>query len=121
MEDLDIWTAAISSVGGLISGAIAGLAAPWTKWSIEKRRSDRQHKRALINSWREGLSITGHSLRDAMNSSWYETLRPYLDPEVKKALESPRRAIVPPDNNRRFKDLFTDEIDRIEREWKLRP
>jgi hypothetical protein len=117
----EIWAAIVGGIAGLATGALGSVIAPWVNWGIEKRRSDRQHRRDLVKSWREGLTYDGHNYAVALNSNWYETLRPNLKAGVIEHLESQRTSIVPPDNYRHFKDVFTGEVDRIEREWGLRP
>ncbi|SRX93244.1 hypothetical protein MSP7336_01480 [Mycobacterium shimoidei] len=115
----EVWAAVIGGVAGLATGALGSVIAPWVNWGIEKRRSDRQHRRDLVKAWREGVTYEGHDFVLALNSNWYETLRPNMKPETVERLERQRTSIVPPDNHRHFKDVFTGEIDRIEREWKL--
>jgi hypothetical protein len=80
-------------------------------------------RRVTILGWRAGIASipvdAPHTY--ALNTSWYEDLRRYLGEDVLACLEKPRTVIVPPDSGRGMKDLFTGEVDRIEREWGLRP
>ena len=48
IEMTPLVVAAISSVFGLIGGAITSLAAPWVHWGIEKRR-DKMNRRPQSN------------------------------------------------------------------------
>ena len=109
-------------VAGLASGAVASLLAPWAHWSIEKRRLARQRKYSLLDSWRTGIaSMETEDHTEFLATPWYETLRPYLSASEREALEAPRTFYIPADTGRGVKDLFTGEVDRIEREWGLRP
>jgi hypothetical protein len=110
----EVWTAVIGGVAGLATGAISSLVAPWAKWSIEKRRIDRQRRYALLDSWREGIAglEKGSVHTDAIETTWYETLRPYLSKDVLGRLEKPRTFVVTSDTGRGVKDLFTSMSTR---------
>jgi hypothetical protein len=45
-----ILTAVIGGIAGLITGTIGSLIAPWVHWGIEKRRSQAERRRALIDN-----------------------------------------------------------------------
>lgn len=119
----EIWAAVIGGVAGLASGVVASLLAPWANWSIEKRRLKRQRRYGLLDRWRQGIA----SAEDAddhttfLTTEWYETLRPHLSSEARKQLEAERTWILPSDSGRGVRNSFTGEVDRIEREWGLRP
>lgn len=114
-----VWTAIIGVVGGFASGSAV---AAWANWGIEKRRLNRQRQYALLDSWRSGIASLGNaSYHAAFHTPWYETLRPHLAADVVARLERPNTVIVNPGSARFSKNLFTGEVDRIEREWNLRP
>jgi hypothetical protein len=114
-----VWPAIISGVAGLLTGSAV---TAWAKWPIEKRRLKLQRRYALLDSWRDGIAGTGAEFGvNPLNTSWYETLRPYLAEDVVRQLEKPRTVIVPSESGRGVKNLFTREVDRIEWEWGLRP
>ena len=84
------------------------------------RQRERQYD--LLDSWRAGIAaLESDDHTEVLRTPWYETLRPHLAEEVLRQLEKPRTSIVPPDSARGIKDLFTGEVDRIERDWGLRP
>jgi hypothetical protein len=60
---------------------------------------------------------------EVLRSAWYETLRPYLPQSKRELLETPNTTFVSGDSGmgRGIRGLFTSEVDRIEREWNLRP
>jgi hypothetical protein len=114
-----VWTAIIGAVGGFASGSVV---AAWANWGIEKRRLNRQRQYALLDSWRSGIASQGNAGHtSALQTPWYETLRPHLAADVLARLEQPNTIIVSLGSPRGTKGLFTGEVDRIEREWKLRP
>ena len=111
-------TVIISGVAGVVTGSAV---TAWAKWPIEKRRLKLQRRYALLDSWRDGIAEIGAEFGlNPLNAPWYETLRPYLAEDVLRQLEKPRASIVPSESGRGIKDLFTREVDRIEREWGLR-
>lgn len=119
-----MWTAVIGGVAGLATGTISSLIAPWAKWSIEKRRIDRQRRYDLLDSWRTGIAeVPVQASHDEyLRRGWYKTLRPHLARDVLDRLETPNTAIVVvPGTGRGLRNLFTGEVDRIEHEWGLRP
>ena len=40
----------------MLSAVIASVVAPWASWSVEKRRSERDQRKAMVASWREGIA-----------------------------------------------------------------
>jgi hypothetical protein len=114
----EVWTAIISGVAGVVTGSAV---TAWAKWPIEKRRLKLQRRYALLESWRTGISEIGAEFGvNALNTPWYEKLRPYLAEDVLRQLEKPRTYVVPSESGREVKNVFTREVDRIEREWGLR-
>ncbi len=89
----------------------------------ERNHEESQRRRALIALWRAGIATLGDAglYAKALQTPWYETLRPYLTSDVVAKLEGQRTVLVMPDTPRGGKNLFTGEVDRIEREWGLRP
>ena len=121
----EIWTAIISGVAGLAAGSAV---TAWANWGIEKRRMARQRTYDLLDSWRTGIaSIGGRESTDVpetpwYDTPWYDTLRQYLSDDTRRGLEKPRTAYVSTDTSRSpIRNILTAEVDRIEREWKLRP
>jgi hypothetical protein len=113
-----LWTAIISGVVGLVTGSAV---TAWAQWGIEKRRLKLQRRYQLLDSWRTGIAESGGEYSgNPLNTPWYETLRPYLRKDFVAEVERPRYWIIPSES-RGVKNVFTDEVDRIEREWGLRP
>jgi hypothetical protein len=114
----EVLTAIISGVVGVVTGSAV---TAWAKWGIEKRRLKLERRYALLDSWRNGIAEIGADFGlNPLSAPWYETLRPYLAKDVLAQLERPRTYIIP-SPKRGIKDVFTPEVDRIEREWGLRP
>ena len=51
--DANVIAAVFGAVGGVVTGTISSLIAPWVQWGIEKRRKRFERRRSLINSWRD--------------------------------------------------------------------
>jgi hypothetical protein len=52
------------AIGGLVTGAIASLIAPWVQWAIEKRRSKLNYRQELIRKWRKEIEDLALALLD---------------------------------------------------------
>jgi hypothetical protein len=107
-----------------ILGGAGGLIAIYANWGIEKSRQRLARRRELITGWRMELmpmlrdrSRGWHELRPEVTASpYYASLRPHLSKEALKRLENERLVVAGGDFP--VQD-FTNEIGRIEREWKL--
>lgn len=86
----------------------------------DEAAEQRRLRRELIESWRAGISDLEGPAGGALDTLWYETLRPHLAADVRDGLERPRTFHIPSDTRRAGRDAFTREVDRIEREWRLR-
>ncbi len=125
MGDDKIVIVIISSIAGLISGAIGSLIAPWIKWGIEKRRLKLSERKNLINNLREFVSSENYEYAEFMDSVLYTRIKPFLSKELIFNLEKPidsinvnvrigRKTII---ENYQSEILF--ELAQIEREWQL--
>jgi hypothetical protein len=107
-----------------ILGGIAGLFSPWANWGIEKRRQKLTRQRELVTGWRlELIPMFSDREKDWLEvrpaltvSPYYASLRPHLSKEAVKMIEVERTAFAGTDV---FLRLFTNEIARIEKKWKL--
>ena len=114
-------------------------------WGVEKRRSDREFRRRLIGSWRNGIAgLT--SEKKALGTGWYESLRPHLTqdeilkiedeyvPPRTRTVEEPGHLpprqldidmggpyqVTDPAIGRKPEiELLARAVTRVEREWKL--
>ncbi len=122
MDQLVI-TALIGGGSGLVSGAIASLIAPWVHWGIEKRRTRRESRRALIAEARE--YVASHLFGGATFSAKpiYSQLKPHLHREVIEVIENYEELLDQQDDPGTFPRLFREqvlnEISRVERKWTL--
>jgi hypothetical protein len=107
-----------------ILGGLAGLFSPWANWGIEKRRQKLARRRELITGWRMELipmfsdrEKDWLELRPEMTASpFYASLRSHLSGKAVGMIEAERTAFAGTDV---FLRLFTSEIARIEKKWKL--
>lgn len=118
----EVWTALISGVVGLATGSVA---TAWANWGIEKRRLKVKRRYELLDSWRTGIA-SFDNFDDLKvigpTPDWYETLRPHLSERSRELIgRRAKRATVLPRESRGRKDVIAGEIDRIEREWGLKP
>jgi hypothetical protein len=115
-----VWTAIIGGVFGLVTGSAV---TAWVKWPIDKRRMKRQRQYEPIDTWRTGIAaITGLDHSDALNTPWYDTLRQYLSDDMRTRLEKPRTSYISIGSDRPpVRVMLAGEVDRIERQWGLRP
>ncbi len=132
MSDGMNWEAVIAgAVSGLGAGIVASLIAPWVQLAVERRRETRIHRRQLISHWR-GLVARHHNPRKAdshiVDDPDFLSLRAHLRPEVRHRLDlepgTEARPLRVTTNVRGVRvnedlDIITQEIDRLEREWKL--
>ena len=114
------------AVAGLGSGAAASLGAPWVQHAVETRRAKIERRRALIDGWRDMIARNyspGYGDKGVLEDLAYPKLRGHLRDEVRRELEDPRTVIVGPDSPGIAESpvlaTLSEEIDRIEREWKL--
>jgi hypothetical protein len=107
-----------------ILGGIAGVFSPFANWGIEKRRQKLARRRELITAWRLELipmlrdrEKDWPDVREEMAASpYYASLRPHLSAAAVGMIQADRTVYVGTDV---FLRLFTGEIGRIERKWKL--
>lgn len=113
-----IWVACI----GLVSGAIGSLVAPWVKWGIEKRKLVHNRRVELINNWRSFIEEFDFDNENFGNTTVYAAMRPYMDENVIKKFEAQRTFYVTPEGGRGkklFKQWASDQVSKIEKDWKL--
>ncbi|QDL97650.1 hypothetical protein FLL57_10165 [Rhodopseudomonas palustris] len=110
-------------------GGAASILAPWANWGIERQRqrlARRQRliddwRRELIDNWNPGFDVVSESGRGFTTTSSYLSLRPYLQPDIRKKFD-PRPGVIAIEiggDPGKAKRLIADEINRIERAWKL--
>lgn len=118
---MEIYTAIISGVIGLITGAVGSLIAPWVHWGIEKKRGKHERRAKLIEQWREIISSENFSNEQLLNHPLYGPLREQLSKEVIEQLERPDTSLMvsmtastSPD-----RDVVMREVAIIEKKWGL--
>lgn len=107
-------------ISGII-GLVAGLLIPLVRWRIDELRDTRNNRKEMIEKWRttlKTLEVAGN-IDNFIKTTAYSSLRPNMRQEVKKQLEAPRMVYAEGVRGNVKKHLISDEISRIEREWKL--
>ncbi len=132
----------VKALGGPLVGFIFGsLLTSYVHWGFEKKKQILLRRRELVRGWRltlipmigqaQGVPVVwaGERQRAVMSSPYYASLRPHLsdsaiarieDPTIKLFVHVDRTKKRANDWNHHFPlKIFIDEIDRIEKEWKL--
>jgi hypothetical protein len=121
-----------------ILGGAGGLVTIWASWGIEKQKQRLARRRELVTGWRmnllplvEGRDVlwVGDRKATVLASPYYASLRPHLTEEAIRRLEIAVLPIVitKPGSARPGSDwhhhfplnLFVEEIQRIEKKWRL--
>jgi hypothetical protein len=111
----------VSAIAGLISGTIASLVAPWVNWRVQRVRDQTEYRRQQIKRWREAIEAFDFLNNRFADTIVYTELRPYLDEEFRRGLESGHTSIYPARErgNSAIKYIVLDAITERERAWKL--
>jgi len=139
-----IWEEILSyakTFGGPIAGFIGGYLTSQWQWRIEKEKQILLYHRELVVGWRSTLIPmigqsqdnpvlwAGERQRAVMSSPQYATLRQHLSARAIEQIEDPTMKLFvhldktkkrTSDWNHHFPlKIFIEEIDRIEKQWKL--
>jgi len=115
IEMTPLVVAAISSVFGLIGGAITSLAAPWVHWGIEKRRDKRNRRRDLIDNARRFFSGDAFNRDRCRESPGYSAIRPYLPSRITDNVQRRNTS----GGEQTLRQDILQEIAALEKRWKL--
>ena len=141
MTWLDAWSFAKEAGSLLGAGVVGGLLTAHFQWGIEKKKQILLRRRELVTGWRltlipmigqaQGTPAVwaGERQRAVMSSPYYASIRPHLSASAIAEIEDPTvRLFVNLDKTKRPTHdwhhhfplkIFIDEIDRIEKQWKL--
>ena len=111
----------VAAIAGLITGTIASLVAPWVNWRVQRVRERTEYRRQQIKRWREAIEAFDFSGNNFADTVVYAELRPYLNEEFRKGLET-GRVFTAPARGRgasALKHTVLDVITERERAWKL--
>src|ERR1044072_425027 len=126
----DTITAAIVGVSrGIVTGRLSALFPPWVQWGIEQKRLKFQKRKDLIAEWRALIKLVNSPTTAMINSHLYLgdilvrngwlTLKPHLSPLTRQHMESVWASYCYGVAGGIEVKLLTDEVARIEKEWKL--
>lgn len=117
--------AIVGAVAGIITGSIGSLFAPWANWGVEKRRLILEERRRKIGAWRRMLkevAITRGSSGTLMEllerQENYLSLTSYLSEDTKSEVRR-NTGTIPDSTIDHGLNILIDEVNRIEKEWKL--
>jgi len=117
----ELWPILLQYVVPALVGLVVGLALPWVRWSVEKRRNLFNNRQEQIKNWRSALQRFDFDRWSLGNSGVYLSLRPHLRAEVRDAIEKPRTVNVPNEalGGNVKKQMLLDEVARLEKKWGL--
>ncbi|MEK6945448.1 MAG: hypothetical protein AABW63_01510 [Nanoarchaeota archaeon] len=112
-----------------ITGTIASLVAPWSKWGVEKKKMKLRWRKELISRCKEIINKNRFNPDIFKETSFYASIKPYLSQKLQKEVEEKRYEpgkVMPREQKielaeKEFdlkKKLF-DEISFLERKWGL--
>ncbi|NQU32023.1 MAG: hypothetical protein HQ521_02215 [Bacteroidetes bacterium] len=119
---MEIKIAIIGAVGGLISGAVLSLIAPWVKWGIEKKKLRYEKRVKLINEIKSYIEADEFDRRDFVTTSNYSIIRCHLKEEVVKELEKPYNISAVQMGGTLFdlkRKFILEDLARISDKWKI--
>ena len=108
-------------VGGIASGVLTSIFAPWIQWQREQERARIEERRARIRRWREFVGTFDFEHEKIGATVEYSEMHELLTLRLQEAIDRGRMAFVFGDGRGPFwaKAALLDEIARIERDWKL--
>jgi hypothetical protein len=110
----------ITSIIGLLTGAIGSMFAPWIHWKLEIRKQERNAKINLIHDLRIYLENNEPNNEQFLNSPNYIKIRPFLSSTFINELEDMSSYTIHKNTIRSFyKENFLTELETIEENWKI--
>jgi hypothetical protein len=128
---MELWSVflqyGLPALFAFVVGIVVKLLAPWVHRTIERRRlrlKRRRQLQQLVNDLRNELhnrTVAGLWMISSLTK--YSQIRPYLHPEARQALETPRPEDETAEEKysetiRRVK-MLKKELTRIEQDWGL--
>lgn len=130
LMSVQVQTAIIAGVVGIVTGGIGSLIAPWVQWRIERVRLKHARRVETLEVWRNGLAAAEASNKTKamtfLSQPWYLSLRSELPQDLASKLDKmPQISGVPMQLGAvkmRRHDVaveLNDAIDGIARKWEL--
>ena len=114
-----LWLPGVAgAIGGLITGVVASLVAPWSQWGVEKRRLRREERRNMLEAARKLISVLSDA-RSFRDTPEYARLRPYLSDKLRKDFEGEAIVVVVGQGRGSLAIWLLDEITQLEKKWGL--
>ncbi len=136
---MEVWSVFLQYILPALLAFVAGVVvklvvAPWVHRTIERRRQTIERRRLRLKH-RQQLQQLVNGLRNELHNRpvaglWmissltkYSQIRPYLRPEVRQALETPRSEDGTAEEKYnatiRRVEILDKELTRIEQDWEL--
>jgi hypothetical protein len=123
---MDWKTFIVSILGAALTGSIASLLTPWSRWGVEKSRLKTKRRQRLVDSWYTLAEDYQNNDIDIIDHKYYVSLRQFLSDEAIKEFEITKFGVpitiiaghqgVTADQQA---EVLLAEIKRIESDWKL--
>jgi len=123
----------LNAASAFVGGGVGGLGSVWLSGRIADRAWRKENRAKHMELWRAGLkkwedAITAwpegdtREVPEILRSDWYGSLRRHLRETTRETIEEPRGSGIPNAADRRpsWGALIEADLDRIEREWKLK-
>jgi hypothetical protein len=124
-DELMDWSSIVAgALAGLAAGVVGSLIAPWVQLAVENRRETRTHRRRSIEIWRAMVGRHMNSGTRVIQTSTTchcgVTFGPRSSSNWNRArTRSPSANGTEGISANSEISAVTEEIDRLEREWKL--
>lgn len=104
-----------------VIGFFTGLALPWIKWAIQKRRLKREEQQSRLTTWSVQIETFDFDEKEFGDTGWYSSLRLQMTPEAIANVEADRTTwVLGGRGGNAIKQMLYDEVSRLENEvWKL--
>ena len=126
---MDVWDIVTRFVLPPLLGGASGLAVVWLNWDIEQKRERLGRRRSLVDLWRSDLiekwdDDFQHGTASGLiltQQGAYASLQPHLSTAFRERVEykGGKMKIIITGDPLWAKRQLSEEISRIEREWKL--
>jgi hypothetical protein len=114
-----VWLPGVAgAIGGLITGVVASLVAPWSQWGVEKRRLRREERRNILEATRKLISMLSDA-RSFRDTPEYARLRPYLSDKLRRDFEGEAIVVAVGQGRGSLAIWLLDEITQLEKKWGL--
>ncbi len=119
MMKIDIWTAIIAGIFGIITGYFV----PFAKWQVEKLKLRRNERIVFIRQLRELISSVEFSTQEFKDTTLYSRFRKHLPDKITERIDCKdgriRLEIHLAGSRAGLQNEILDQLCILEEKWKL--